>query len=219
MKQLLTPRRIVLILTGLLFAAYAAYNVFVLLRDYDSLPSEGLLISAAVAVLFAVLAVFAWTAEVENLLLQVIRRWAFVIAMLAVIALKLRIMGRVLSYLDLSKTHTILYGCSYIATLLALAVLFVYYAFIRTDLMFYNKAAVLLPLSAIVLLLGSLVLEAILFFGFRVMVEANVLRTLVIRPVFYLGFIGMAVFFLFPPREAAPPPETDVNMAIPELME
>ena len=106
-----------------------------------------------------------------------------------------------------------------IAALLALVILFVYYAFIRTNLTFFKKSSVLLPLSAIVLLLGSLVLEVILFFGFRVMVEANVLRTLVIRPVFYLGFIGLAVFFLFPPREAAPPPETDVNMAIPELME
>lgn len=208
-----------MILSGLLFAAYAAYNAFVLLRDYDSLPSEGLLISAVVALLFAVLAVFAWTAEVENLLLQVIRRWACVIAMLAVIALKLRMAEKMLAYLDLSKTHTILYGCSYAAALLALVILFVYYAFIRTNLTFFKKSSVLLPLAAIVLLLGSLVLEVILFFGFRVMVEANVLRTLVIRPVFYLGFIGMAVFFLFPPREAAPPPETDVNMAIPELME
>ena len=66
MKQLLTPRWLLAELTGFLFAVYSVYNVFIIFRDRSSMPSEGVLISAVVALAFAILAAFMWTAGIKG---------------------------------------------------------------------------------------------------------------------------------------------------------
>ena len=63
MKQKLTPRWLVIKLAGILFAAYSAYNIFILYRNGSTLPEQGVFITALVAALFGLLAVFAWIGD------------------------------------------------------------------------------------------------------------------------------------------------------------
>lgn len=100
--------------------------------------------------------------------------------------------------MDFSKLHTVLYGASYFLTQAALLILLIYYAFIRNKISFFPVASVLLPVIAMLMFLYSFVLEILLFFMFKVSLEASPLRTVLIRPVFYLGFIGLSAGFLFP---------------------
>ena len=53
-------------------------------------------------------------------------------------------------------------------------------------------------------LLISLVFEALLFFIYNVGLEGNAIRTLVSRPIFYFGFIGLSLSFLYPPQVKDP---------------
>ena len=198
MKQKLMPRWWLIKLTGLLFALYSAYNVFIIVRDGSTLPSLGIFISALVALLFGLLAVFAWTSEVKNIRFLMIRKTAAIFVFLTLFALKLRMVGKVFSSLDIKSLLMTLYACSYSMTLAALFLLFVYYAFILRNLPAHPKAAVALPVSIIFLCVGSFVLEVIIFFVFGIGLEANPLRTMIIRPVFYLGLVGLSAYFLLP---------------------
>ena len=86
MKQVFTPRWLLTILTGCLFAAYSAYQVFIIFRDAPrGLSAEGIVISAIVALMFAILAVYLWTAGVKgkkHILFMIVRRTSFIIALL-----------------------------------------------------------------------------------------------------------------------------------------
>ena len=110
--------------------------------------------------------------------------------------------NQVIAYLDFSKVKTIVYCGAYFMTLAALLVLFFYYAIVVRNLPLFPKASVILPLFALLLFLGSFVLEIVLFYKYGVGLEANPLRTMVIRPVFYMGFISLSVYFLLPPKYA-----------------
>ncbi len=202
MEQKQKPERIFLSLTGgVLFAAYSAYNIFIVARDSPrGLSPEGQLISVVVALLFGVFAAFLWTAgwKKKDFRFLLIRRVVFLVALAAVFALKLRMAGQVAAYFELSKPHTVLYGAAYLSTQAALAILFIYYAFILKKLPRYPRASVILPVLAAALFLIALILETILFFAYGIGQEANRVRTLVMRPVFYLGFICLSVYFLVP---------------------
>ena len=203
MKQKITLRQLNVMLTGLLFAAYSAYNVFVAIRDgMRGLSSEGIIISLVVALMFAVLAGFVWTSELktDDIRILIVRRTAFIIALFTIFSLKLRMVGRVIAYLDFSQANTVLYGGAYIMTQAALLLLLIYYVFILKRLPLYPRASVIIPIIAIILFLCSLILEAILFFLYGIGLEANMLRSAVMRPVFYLGFICLSRYFLFPPQ-------------------
>lgn len=201
MKQLLTPRWLIAELTGFLFAVYSAYNVFIIFRDRSSMPSEGVLISAVVAAAFAILAAFMWTAGIrgkKHILFMMIRRAAFFVAIIALIVLKARLISRIINYFDVALFYTYLYDAAYFLTLAGFLILFIYFAFILKDLPFYPKAAVGFPAAAIILFSLGLIFEIILFFAYGMLLEASILRTAVIRPVFYLGFIGLSLHFLYP---------------------
>ena len=203
MKQKMTLRQLNVKLTGILFSVYSAYNLLVAVRDGKrGLSSEGILISIVVALMFAVFTVFVNTIGVKtnDMRFLIARRIAFIIALLVVFALKLRMAVEVIAYLDFSKIHTVLYGGAYFLTQAALLLLIIFYVFILKALPFYPRASVILPTIAIILFLFSLVLEVILFFVYGIGLEANTLRTLVMRPVFYLGFICLSLYFLFPPQ-------------------
>ena len=203
MKQKMTLRQLNVKLTGILFSVYSAYNLLVAVRDGKrGLSSEGILISIVVALMFAVFTVFVNTIGVKtnDMRFLIARRIAFIIALLVVFALKLRMAVEVIAYLDFSKIHTVLYGGAYFLTQAALLLLIIFYVFIIKALPFYPRASVILPTIAIILFLCSLVLEMILFFVYGICLEANTLRTLVMRPVFYLGFICLSLYFLFPPQ-------------------
>ena len=199
MKEKLTPRWFIIKLTGILFAIYSAYNIFLIVRDGSAMPPVGIFISALVSLLFALLAAFAWTSEVKNVRFMMIRKTVMIIVLLTIFALKLRLVNRVMALLDFSKTQNVLYVAAYFLTLAALLILFVYYAFILRNLPLHPKMSVILPVAVIIGFVGCVVCEELLFFGFGFGLEASPLRTLVIRPVFYLGFIGLCVYFLFPP--------------------
>ena len=199
MKEKLTPRWFIIKLTGILFAIYSAYNIFLIVRDGSAMPPVGIFISALVSLLFALLAAFAWTSEVKNVRFMMIRKTVMIIVLLTIFALKLRLVNRVMALLDFSQTQNVLYVAAYFLTLAALLILFVYYAFILRNLPLHPKMSVILPVAVIIGFVGCVVCEALLFFGFGFGLEASPLRTLVIRPVFYLGFIGLCVYFLFPP--------------------
>lgn len=201
MKQLLTPRWLLAELTGFLFAVYSAYNVFIIFRDRGSLPSEGVLISAVVALAFAILAAFMWTAGIrgkKRILFMMIRRVAFLVAMITLIVLKVRLIRRIINYFDASVFYTYLYDGAFFLTLAGFLILFAFFTFILRDLPFHPKAAVGFPVAAVIVFSLSLIMEIILFFAYGMLFEANVLRTVVIRPVFYLGFIGLSLHFLYP---------------------
>lgn len=200
--QMLTPRSLLIKLTGLFFAAYAAYNVFVIIRDGSVMTSTAIFISVIVALMFSLLSAYAltsglWTTK-KMIPILIIRRVTFIIALLTIFALKLRMVGKVHDYLDETQLNTILYCVSYYLTLAGMLSLIIYYIFIRKVSLFYPKTSIFLPLMSAILFLCSLILEAILFFAYDILFEANLLRTVVIHPVFYLGFIGLSVCNLFP---------------------
>ena len=209
MKQKLSPRWAIIKLTGLFFAAYSAYNVFIIFRDAPrGLSSEGILISALVAFMFALLAGYALTFGVNKKkgLFLMIRKTSFIIALLTIFVLKLRMIDRIVMYMqppDLyngTPVYAVLYGISYFLTLTGFLILLVYYIFFRRRYLLFPRTAVSLPAAALGLFVCSLVLETILFFGYGFMIEDNLLRTVVMRPVFYLGFIGLSAYFLYPPQ-------------------
>lgn len=201
MKQLFKPRRLIIMLAGLMFAAYSAYNIFIIIRDYKrGLPPMGIFICAVVAAAFAVLAVFAFTSEVKNLRFLIIRKNSFIAALVVIFLLKLRMLNEFIAFINFSKLHTIIYTVSYVMFQTALVLLFIYYTVILKNLMHYPKASVVLPLISMILFFGSLVCEAVLFFVYNIGIEDNILRTVVMRPVFYLGFVFLSAHFLFPPE-------------------
>lgn len=222
MKQNLMLRRLIIILTGSLLFVYAAYNVYIIFMDSATLPAEGILISSFVALLFVVLSAFVWTAawktKAKDIRFLMTRRLSFIIALLVMIALKIRLAGRYVDYLNFSNMISIAYCGAYFLTLTALMILFVYYAFIRKFLPFYPRASIVLPLSAIGLFLCSLIFEAILFFVYGIGLESNSLRTLLIRPIFYLGLIGLCAYFLLPPQKTAKTDNVTVDDLANEIM-
>lgn len=197
-------RKLNVILTALLFAVYTVYNVFIIYRGGASLPSQAILISAVVALMYFVFTAFAVTAGVKSkdIRFLICRRVAFIVALLTVFALKLRMAGQVIAYLDFSKLYTVLNGCAYLVTQIGLLLLLIYYIFILKKLPFYPRAGVALPTAAAVLFLCGLALEAVLYFVYGIGLETSPLRTIVMRPVFYLGLIGLSLYFLFPPQTA-----------------
>ena len=81
MKEKLTPRWFIIKLTGILFAIYSAYNIFLIVRDGSAMPPVGIFISALVSLLFALLAAFAWTSEVKNVRFMMIRKTVMIIVL------------------------------------------------------------------------------------------------------------------------------------------
>lgn len=201
MKKL-TPRWLIIKLTGIFFAAYAAYNIFIIVRDHSGMTAQAIFISCVVALMFSLLSAYALTFGVmmKKPWFLMVRRMTFIITLLTVFLLKLRMIGRVITYLDTSKAHTVLYCAAYAATQAALLILLIYYIIIRKRFLFFPKACVILPVSAAILFLCGFTLEVILFFAYDIYLEASFLRTIVIRPVFYLGFIGLSVYYLFLPN-------------------
>lgn len=202
MKEKLTPKTAVTVVTGILFAVYAAYNIFIIFKDRSALSSKAILISALVALIFLIFAGFMLTAGVKtkNIRFVKIRGAVFMIALAAVFLLKLNRIRSMIAYLDFSSLTTVWFDLTYFMTLIAMLLLFIYYTFILKRYPLYPKAAVALPTTAMVLFLLSLVIELVLFIAFGIISEASPLRTAVIRPVFYLGFAGMSAYFLFPPE-------------------
>lgn len=201
MKRFFKPRWLLAGVTGFLFAVYSAYNIFLVFRDQDVMPTEGVFISLAVALMFAVLAAFAWTAGLKGkkfAKFMTIRRVSYIIAMIVLSVFKLRLVGRVIEYFDHTKAYTVLYNAAYFLTLAAMLILLIHYAFVLRILPLHPKAAFRVPGLAAALFFCSLIFEAILFFAYGIGLEANSIRTMVIRPVFYLGFIGLSFHFMFP---------------------
>lgn len=192
------PKLLVIIFTGLLFAAYSAFNIFVVVRDGKVLPWYGVVISTVVALLFALLAVFSFTSEVKNIRFLVFRKRSLLAVLLIIFALKLRIADLVVVNLDVSKLHTVLYVGSYLFTVAALLLLFFNCAFFVKRYPRFRKSSIVLLGSSILFFLGCLAMEIILFFVYDIGLEANQLRTLVSRPIFYLSFVGLCVYFLMP---------------------
>ena len=195
--------------TGALFAVYSAYNIFIILRDGKAMNTESPVISAVVALLFGMIAVFVWTTGLMNQWLRILRRIGLIVAISVIFALKLRMVGSVIEYLDFSKMHTILYAASYFIMQTALLILALYYIDIRKRFMLFPRATVIVPVTAMLLFLCSLIVESILLFVYGIGLEANLLRTIVFRPVFYLGFIGLTAYFMYMPTvEDKPTPES-----------
>ena len=217
MKKKQRLRLFIIRLTAIMFAAYSAFYIFVLVRDLKQASLQELLIEALVSLLFALLSAFAWTSEVSNLKFIRVRRIVFIIALLGVVLLKLRLTGSVIAFLDFTGEYAFLfalYGAAFFMSLMALIILLVYYTFIRRNMPLYPKLSVVLPISAMILFILSFAAEILLFAIYRFGVEDSMIRTLFSRPVFYLGFIGLSAYFLYPPRveETAgykPPDDSD----------
>lgn len=203
MKKKQRLRLFIARLTAIMFAAYSAFYIFVLIRDLKQASLQELLIEALVSLLFALLSAFAWSSEVSNLKFIRVRRIVFIIALLAVVLLKLRLTGSVIAFLDFTGEYAFLfalYGAAFFMSQMALIILLVYYTFIRRNMPLYPKLSVILPISAMILFILSFAAEILLFAIYRFGVEDSMIRTLFSRPVFYLGFIGLSAYFLYPPR-------------------
>lgn len=208
----ITPRWVIVKLTGLLFTGYSAYNIFIIVRDYREMSPIAIIISSVVAIMFAVLAGFAFTSEVRDVIFRLIRKAVFVIDIIAIFALKARVSPQVVEYTDFSLPHTVMNCFAFFLTLIGMLVLFVYYAFFHGYRPLYPVLCVILPSLAIVLFAASLACEAVLFFGYGIILEDNLIRTVVIRPVFYMAFIGLSLYFLIPRRKS----KRTVNNALPQ---
>lgn len=215
------PKKVVVILTGILFALYAVYNVLLIIRDYQSLPPVGIVVSVLVALFFAAVAFFAFTTEVmtapsekaveqegtdlvgmsklKNIRFLVFRDYVLIIALVGIFALKLRVLGSVISYFEFSELPTVFNGCAYVATQVALLLLIIYYVFFLKKRPFFPRTSVLILITALVLFVCGFALEIVLYIVYGIGLEASPLRTMLSRPVFYLSFIGLSVYFLFPP--------------------
>ena len=191
-------------LTGLLFAAYSAFYVFVVIRDTKIYNTYEKVICALVVLLFAVLAGFAFTSEAKNMKFLTIRRVVMLVDLVTAFVIKLFVAGRVFATLDITKLETIFYVGAYLFTQLALLIILLYYALIRKSLPVFPKASVILLITSAAFLLISLVFEALLFFIYNVGLEGNAIRTLVSRPILYFGFIGLSLSFLYPPQVKDP---------------
>lgn len=200
MKKREIFKRIIIIFGGILFAVYSAYNIFIIVRDGKSLLPVEKFISALVAFSFLILAIFVWTYEVKNIRFIMLRIYSFIAAMLVLTGLKIRIGKHVINYIDFSKPETILYGIAYFFTVAAMIILLFYYVFIIRRLSQYPKLSFVLPLIAMILFLSGFIAEIILLSVYHIGLEASLRRTVVIRPVFYFGFIFLSVYFLFVPR-------------------
>lgn len=201
MKNILTPKWFIIKLTGILFAVFSAYNGYIFFTGRGLLTREAMLISALVALLFALLALFSWTSEFNKSVRFIfIRKTGFIIVLFTVFALKMRLALRVIGYIDFSRMNTVLYGCSYFMTQIALLLLLIYYAFVVKDLPKHRKSAILLPMSAMLLFLLSLAADMVLFFGLGINLESSPMRTMIFRPVFYLSFTGLSAYFMFTPK-------------------
>ena len=198
MKQKLTLRWLLLKLTGLFFAAYSVYYIFIIIRDGGTMKLKEKIICSILVVLFGLLTGFAWTSEVKNLRFLMIRKAVLILDLLALIALKLRMAGSVIKYLEYTKLHTVLYSASYCLTIAGMLFLLIFYAFILKNLPFHRKSSVIIPLVALISFVCALALEAILFFVYHIGLEQTPIRTLISRPIFYLSFIGLALYFLYP---------------------
>lgn len=200
MKFKLILRKLLIRLTGVFFAAYSVFNIFIIVKDGRMLRGEAVFISGIVALLFGMLTAFAWTTEIKNPRLHAVRIIAFIAVIVALFALKLRMVDKVIAYFDSKTLHTILYGGAYFMTQAALFTLFIYYAFILKYLPLFPKASLLFPSIALGLFAVSFALEIILFFVYGIGLEASPLRTIAVRPMFYFGFMGLSAYFLFPPQ-------------------
>lgn len=201
MKQII--RKILILLTALLFTGYAAYNGFVIIRDSrNGMSFEGKLISGAVAFAFALLAAYAFTVglNVHSLSLAVVRSTAFILSMLGLFALKVRMIDDVIKVFDVTEAYSVLYTAAYFATLIAMLLLLVYYAFIIRRLPRFPRASVIFPLVSLILFTCGFICEIVLFGVYGVGLEANTIRTVLSRPTFYLGFMGLSAYFLIPPE-------------------
>lgn len=209
MKQKL--RILPVILTGLLFTACSAYNVFIIFIDYKKLALEDMLALSFAALIFGVFAFFTFTSEAKSFRFFLLRRLAFVFAFIALFLLQVRMFDKVVAVFDINKPDSLMYCGAYAATQAALLILAVYYGFIRQNLPLRSMASVILPLTALLLFLFSFVMEGLLYFMYNIGLEANDLRTLVIRPVFYMAFILLSVYFLIPPA-----PDTSLEYMAPD---
>ncbi len=198
MKQNPAPGRWVAKLTGLLFVIYAVYNIYTVARGSASMPPEGILITVIVALVFAAFTFCMWTSGIntKNIRFLVARRAIFITGLVILFLLKLRIVAKVYNYLDFSEVKTVLYALTYAFNLAAFLIMIIYYAFVLKNLPLYPRASAVLPIIAMVLFICCLVMEAIMFFVFRMLIEPSPLRTVIIRPVFNLGFVGACVYFL-----------------------
>ena len=133
------------------------------------------------------------------------RRYSFILALLTVFLLKLRMSGVMIEFLNPEYDFTVIYGVSYLLTLLGILDLTIYYIIIRKRNPFKRWVTVVFMVIAMVFFVAGLVLEGILLFKYNIGMEPNKLCTLITRPIFYLSFVGLCVYFLFPP----PPNEFD----------
>ena len=207
-KKKLTPKWFVIKLSGICFAAYAVYYLRMIITYGGEMETKGIVVTALVAWLFGILSVFAWSSEARNSQMAAIRRMVLIVALAGIFALRTCMIGQVIGFLDPDKPYTLLYGASYVLMQAALVILFIFYFFILQHLMFYPRASVVLPVIAAIAFFGGLVMEAVLFFAFRMLIEPSFWGSILFRPAFYLGFIGLSVYFLFP-MEFSPelPPE------------
>ena len=110
-----------------------------------------------------------------------------------------------IEFLNPEYDFTVIYGVSYLLTLLGILDLTIYYIIIRKRNPFKRWVTVVFMVIAMVFFVAGLVLEGILLFKYNIGMEPNKLCTLITRPIFYMSFVGLCVYFLFPP----PPNEFD----------
>ena len=86
-------------------------------------------------------------------------------------------------------------------TEIALLFLIVYYVFVAKRIELNANPPIALQIIAVVFFSLSFVFEMILLFTYGIGLEGSALRTIIFRPVFYLGFIGLSVYFMLPPPQ------------------
>ena len=99
------------------------------------------------------------------------RRYSFILALLTVFLLKLRMSGVMIEFLNPEYDFTVIYGVSYLLTLLGILDLTIYYIIIRKRNPFKRWVTVVFMVIAMVFFVAGLVLEGILLFKYNIGME------------------------------------------------
>jgi len=206
MKEKISLRWFFIKLAGVFFAVYSVYCVFIIFNGISKdLTTEGVVTNVLYAVFYAVFSFFAFTSEVKDIRFLTVRRIIFIAALLAELLLRLRSFRFVIYIINFSNPLTVLLGATYIMPIVGMLIILANFAFLSKNLLQHPKSSVLLPLSAMLLFLCSVVLEMIQLFKYSSGSNGITLRSIIITPVFYLGWICLSVYFMYPPKSIEDP--------------
>ena len=202
---------IVYIVTGLSFALFTAYQVFLAVQ----IPEQraGRIIGI---VFYVFLTAASFLALIRIPVLRITRSVLLLAGLLLLFAMRLFSASAVFGSLDFANTPSVLYCAVYVFSQLGTFILAFYYLLFRRNKINRKRKLIAALMSIVIVLYVSvLVMECVLILKYRVNIDLSVKFTVLSRILYCLGFAGTAVGFMLPVQEPAAP-EDMLNQAMDE---